>query len=420
MTENFTWHPETPPPLIQAHSRAKLEVLRRYLRAYFDTLNVDPRIDIRKLDLIDGFCGGGTFRAGDEVISGTPLIMLEEASSASKRLNMRRTKPLHIDCKTYFIDKERAHTDHLRQALEERGYQVDDERIVVRTNRFESELNRILQSVRLRQPRSGRAIFLLDQTGYSHVHLDLISRIFADLENAEVILTWSADNLVNHIADSPEFLKGVAPLRLTRPKVQELLAHGENDLGRAIIQRVLREHILSETGAAYDTPFFVRPLKSRRALWLLHLSRHPTARNVMIRIHWDIKNTFLHYGGGGLDMLGWDHVRDSETLPLFHFGLQDEAQMRDQLLAEVPRLIFNRVLEQPLRVDSFRHSLANQTAARFSDLDWVVCKLVQEGEFDIVNSDGKRRSRSLTILSAGDCIVSPRAPILPEFSRVQA
>ena len=59
---DFKWHPDEPPPLIEEHSKAKLDVLRSYLRAYFDRLNVNPARDEFKLDLIDGFAGGGTFQ----------------------------------------------------------------------------------------------------------------------------------------------------------------------------------------------------------------------------------------------------------------------------------------------------------------------------------------------------------------------
>ena len=76
-TVPFKWHPDEPPPLIEHHSRAKLTVLRSYLRAYFDRLNVNPHREEFKIDLVDGYTGGGTFRDGAEVISGTPLIMLE-------------------------------------------------------------------------------------------------------------------------------------------------------------------------------------------------------------------------------------------------------------------------------------------------------------------------------------------------------
>ena len=95
----FSWHPDEPPPSIEAHSKEKLDVLRRYLRACFDRLNVNPQREEFKLDLVDGFAGGGTFLDGGEILSGTPLIMLEESEAARSRLNRSRTKPLHFDCK---------------------------------------------------------------------------------------------------------------------------------------------------------------------------------------------------------------------------------------------------------------------------------------------------------------------------------
>ena len=76
---SFEWRPSEPPPRIEPHSKAKLDVLRRYIQEYFDRLNVNPQREEFRLDLIDGFAGGGTFRDGNTEISGTPLVMLEEA-----------------------------------------------------------------------------------------------------------------------------------------------------------------------------------------------------------------------------------------------------------------------------------------------------------------------------------------------------
>ena len=59
----------------------------------------------------------------------------------------------------------------------------------------------------------------------------------------------------------------------------------------------------------------------------------------MIQQHWDIQNIFEHYGPGDFGMLGWDALKDSETLPLFQFGELDEQQMRSQLLESLPRAI---------------------------------------------------------------------------------
>lgn len=54
----FDWHPDREPPQIQPHSKAKLVVLRNYLRAYFDRLNIGLGQDRFKLDLVYGFARG--------------------------------------------------------------------------------------------------------------------------------------------------------------------------------------------------------------------------------------------------------------------------------------------------------------------------------------------------------------------------
>lgn len=412
----FRWHPDEPPPPIEAHSKAKLTVLRSYLHAYFDRLNVNLHREEFKLDLIDGFAGGGTFRDGREMLSGTPLIMLEEAEAAKERLNRNRRKALRFDCKFYFVEKEAAHAEHLRRALTERGHRLDNDRIVLRHSRFEDEVEDILKEIHRRQPRAGRAIFLLDQTGFSQVPLMLISQIFRELPAAEVILTFATDALVNHLAETPALVKAVAPLELPEFRIRDLVAERESARGRAFVQRTLRTHIRDKTGATYDTPFFVRPKNSRRALWFLHLSRHPTARDVMIQRHWDHRNTFEHYGSGGFGMLGWDAL-DSKTTPLFRFGEIDAKRMKSQLLESMPDELARLSSDQPVTVDAVRHALANETAARFADLDEVILNLFREKEFDILNPDGKMRSRALRQLRSTDRIALPSTLLLPGLSR---
>ena len=412
----FNWHPNDPPPKLEEHTKAKLDVLRRYFRAYFDRFNVNPAHDQFKFDLVDGFAGGGTYRDGDRIVSGTPLIMLEESEAAQDRLNQNRTKPLQCDFKMHFVDVNPDHTKHLGRVLAERGYRVDDEKIVVHNTGFEDVADGIIADVLHRQPRSGRAIFLLDQTGYSQVELALVARIFSRLPQAEVILTFASDALSNRLSDRPQLINAVAPLELTRSQIQDLIQLKNGDGGRALAQRVLRNHIRTTTAATYDTPFFIRPKRSRRALWFLHLSRHPTARDVMIECHWNSFNTFEHYGSGGFDMLGWDAL-NTGTLPLFHFKESDAEQMREELLDSMPAELHALASEQPITVDTMRHMLANQTAARFSDLDKTVLDLAREREFDILGPDGKARSRKLARLGPTDRIAIPSQRLFPGLSR---
>lgn len=414
---SFVWHPNASPPVIEEHSKAKLVVLRRYLRAYFDRLGTNPARDEFKLDLVDGFAGGGTFSDGGGIESGTPVIMLEEARAAEERLNQGRSKPLRFDCKFHFVDIEPDHTDHLRKVLADREHDVDGEEIAVHDGRFEDVADNIVADILRRQPIAGRAIFLLDQCGFSQVELKMVARILNRLPAAEVIMTFAADALINHLAETPAYVQAVARIDLTEPQIHELLELGDGAGGRALVQRVLRGHIRSRTGAAYDTPFYIRPRQSRRALWFIHLSRHLTARDVMIQCHWNSFNTFEHYGSGDFNMLGWDAL-NTGTLPLFNFEKVDAEQMCEQLLNSMPEELYALASEEPITVDSMRHKLANKTAARFSDLDQIVITLAQEKEFEILNADGRKRSRYLGRLNPTDRIAVPAMRLFPGLSRL--
>ena len=416
-SDAFRWRVGEPPPEVADHSKAKLDVLRRYLRAYFERLNINPSRDKFTLDLVDGFAGGGAFRSAREIVPGTPLIMLEEAKRAEEELNRNRSKPLRFDFRCYFVDVETAHVEHLRKVLTERGHRPDGEQIVLLNKRFEDAADDVIAEIRRRQPRAGRAIFLLDQCGFSRVAMDLVARIFRQLPAAEVILTFAADALVNHLANTPAFVRAVAPLELPETRIRELIELKNSDEGRALVQRVLRHNLRATTGATYDTPFFIRPRRSRRALWFLHLSRHPTARDVMIQCHWNSRNTFEHYGPGGFGMLGWDDLQDGKTLPLFRFDESEGREMHRQLLDSMPEKLYSLASEVPVTVDAFRHAFANETAARFSDLDKVVLELSKQKEFDILDVNERKRRRNLQRLDPTDRIAVPNKPLLPGISR---
>lgn len=414
MAAEFDWEPGQSPPYIEAHSEAKLSVLRAYLRAYCDTLNARFVRDEFRLDLVDGFSGGGLYRNSEgKVVSGSPLIMLDEMQAAERRLNRRRKKPLDVHFRCFFVDKEQPHVEYLRQALDEHGYSPSDPRIVIRASRFEEECDAIISSILDRQPRAGRAIFLLDQTGYSHVHLEMVRRIFHQLPGAEVILTFATDVLVNFLQNTPEVIERVRPIEFSRELVRQLIEY-RNEGSHALIQRALNAHILRSTGATYNTPFFIRPADSRWALWFIHLSNHPTARDVMLRLHWELSNVFQHYGEGNFGMLGWDAIKDPSAINLFNFTEADGAALHRQLMDSLPRRLDALVSKDPISVGTVHHQLANSTAATGQKMNTAIIDLFRQGDFDIRDKNGKLRDkRRITVLNPTDRIFLPANLTLP-------
>ncbi|WP_350303897.1 three-Cys-motif partner protein TcmP [[Acidovorax] ebreus] len=103
----------------------KHEVLVGYLIRYFEqrTLNARGRERLR-ITLVDGFCGGGLYTLkglGTEIL-GSPLRMLDAVREASLRVNAQRTKPIDLDVRYIFIDKDAQALSHLKQVLHDRGY----------------------------------------------------------------------------------------------------------------------------------------------------------------------------------------------------------------------------------------------------------------------------------------------------------
>ena len=412
---SFVWVPGSPPPVIEEHSLAKLAVLRSYVSSYIDRLCEGSPRDTFKFDLIDGFSGGGLFLDGGAEVSGTPLIMLEEAQAAYARLNERRIKPLHFDLKFHFVDVASDHARYLTDVLREREFHIPEHQVKVHHKAFEDVADEIIADVKSRQPRAGRSLFLLDQKGFSGVPAFLIRRILDELANAEVILTFAAETLVNYAVERPQFYAAAGSVGLSESDVRSLidLKHGSG--GRALAQRFLRDRLRCATGATYDTPFFIRPRQSRRALWFVHLSRHPVARDVMVQCHWNNFNTFEHYGSGGLDMMGWDPLKNG-LLPLFGFSDYDAELLHQQLLESIPGEISSLGLSLPVSVGDFRVAVANHTAARFSDLDRALSTLASIGDFDIRDRQGKLLSGKLGRLDPTDLITLPTRRVFPGWA----
>ena len=413
---SFEWCPGSKPPFIEDHSLAKLSVLRDYLSLYINRLCEGSPRDVFKLDLVDGFCGGGLFSRYDGEISGTPLIMLEEAQAAYSRLNSGRLKPLGFDLKFHFNDVNRDHVRYLRSVLKDRSFDIPNHEICVyEPSPFRNVSDQIISDIRARQPRAGRALFLLDQTGFNQVDIEIIRTIFDSLPAAEVILTFSVDTLVNHMAETPSYYKALQPLGLCEADVKRFLDEKDQPFGRALVQRSLRSQIRDLSGSFFDTPFFIRPSDSRRSLWFLHLSRHPVARDVMVQCHWRNFNLFEHYGTGGLDMMGWDSLKGGLP-PLFGFSEFDAELLHQELVATIPSFLSESNISLPISIKDFRHLLANSTAGRFTDLDKAALALARVGDFDILTQSGKFRDRDIGRLNPSDQINFTIRPMFPGWS----
>lgn len=295
------------PATIQAHSLAKHSILQQYLAEYFKTLCASWNRNELKVSIVDAFCGGGQFDYGGKLVHGSPLILLNAAKEAEFLLeHSGRRKSFNLDVSYFFVDQDKHAINHLTKRLTEEGYASKiNNKIHLFKDDFLKQANYIISKIKQKSPRSGRSIFILDQYGYTDVPLSLIRQVFHHLPSAEIILTFAVDALLNFATDKGDQTnKALASIDMSSDEIQNILKNGTDGEKRLILQASLLNQIIQKSNARYFTPFFIRGEGGHGSFWLLHLSQHSRARDVMTGVHWNNHNSFIHYGGAGMEMFG--------------------------------------------------------------------------------------------------------------------
>lgn len=401
----FRWMTDGSGAVIQQHSVAKLEVLREYLIAYFKTLATAPGQEEIRLTLVDGFAGGGLFHHADtqERILGSPLVFLKAAEQAQSIINSERRKPLVFAISYVFVEKSRNAIKSLLATLKAEGYGLRiDVDIHVVCSTFEAQSDAIIRMIKDRSPRRGRAVILLDQYGYKDVPTPLIRHLLEQLPRTEIILTFAVDAFINFAGDNvstrgtltslgiPDVFKGRT--------IKEIKADGRHF--RLYIQSCLYRGLTEACGARYYTPFFIRT-EGHGNYWLVHLSQHPRARDVMTQVHWAKNNRFIHYGGAGLDMfhaLGydprWDEKSTGQGAIAFEFDDTANDASVNLLTEQLVRLIHER---ECIRFGELYASTCNTTPADSARYRKALEQLIGHREVAITSRDGAERRRATTI-----------------------
>lgn len=402
--KHYEWELGGTPPEILRHSQVKHDLLRDYLVDYFLTLVTTPAQDRIQLTIVDGFCGGGLYRDiyGQEV-HGSPLVILEAIKVAKARVmhEMQRHKPLDFDVKLICIDIDKSATAHLQYVLEGNGYgdQLRTGSIQIIPGDFYALSESVINEVERRSPKAGRAIFLLDQYGYDKVPLDTINRIFKKFKGAEVILNFNVDALINFLDDKnlQDFERKTGITGVISKEMFDRETRPANY--RRLIQTALHQHIVKGSGAGYFTPFFIRPENGHGDYWLLHLSQHPKARDVMASAHWKYNNHFAHYGGAGFNMLSAGYsakIDDADKLQRgFLFDNMAERLSIETMLEQIPRYLAEA--KEAISFETFFAERINSTPATKAMIEKTVLKLVHEKEIVIATESGKIRNPRVSI-----------------------
>ena len=404
------------PAELDAHSLTKHAVLVEYLKRYFEqrTLNARAR-DRFRITLVDGFCGGGAYvlKGSGELVDGSPLRILRAVEEAQTRINVGRYKPLILDVQYIFVDQDSKAISHLREALIQRGYGAAiDQTIHLVCSKFAATSESIIKAIQVHTPKSPTALFFLDQYGYAEVPAPTIQSIFRQVRNAEIVLTfhvssfgtYTNDELVQRVSNS---LRVDIHKHLGGRSIEDIKANDAD--WRRFIQGALYQGLVEGCDARYFTPFFIRGAGSNHGeYWLVHLSQHHRAQDVMKQVHWSHQNHFLHYGGAGLNMLA-PHTMGfmQEFDGGFRFDEVARHSSDSALVDQLGRHIVDST--KPQTVAALFAETCNGSPATADMYKGALEKLIQNDSVVIFSDEGTKRQ--FARLMADDDIVEPSRQI---------
>lgn len=413
--KQYNW--KNGPDLIQQHSVAKHRILQAYLAAYFRTLVSSPNQDVLRLTLVDGFAGGGLYVHKDtrETVKGSPFIFLEATREADFLINRDRRKPVQLQVDYFFTEADRHAYMHLSKVLREAGYgDRIGNGIYIDHARFQDKADAIIEFIKKKSPKNGRSIFALDQYGYKEVPTYLLRKIFDALPSAEVILTFGVDSLMNFASDAGQvknLLDGLGIPDIFGGRSVEEIKSSDRDW-RLFLQSTLYRRLVENCGARHFTPFFIRNRGGHGDYWLIHMSQHYRARDVMTEVHWANNNYFIHYGGAGLDMfqmVGYDPMHDSKYLQQSALGFEFDDVARGASIAALSEHIPKRVYADDTGI-SFGELFAttcNSSPASARLYRESVGRLLENGLVEVVGVDGAKR-RAAGQIKTSDQIMPSR------------
>lgn len=414
--KKYGWCVGSPPPNVDPHSVAKHEMLSAYLRLYVQTLAKNVKRDELKLTLVDGFAGGGIYtrKGSDELWLGSPLRMIQAMTDVSLSEQERREKPFKLDLRYVFIEKDKDNFEFLNRTLRDFGYLPGmASQISTRNDPFESQVQAIVEQVKLRGGKP-RVIFVLDQFGYRDAPLQCVRYILQHLEKAEIILTFATDWFLDHINERRIFQQIIDATGLDWSAEELVKTKREHPTSwRVVLQHLLHERVREQTGAEYYTPFFVHSPESHRAYWLLHLSRHHRARDVMTELHWTLGNHFVHYGRAGLQMLGFDPRKENllETRSEFLFDMSAETATFEALYEELPSKLVQ--FRDGISVVELFAGVANETPATSNQMKKALLALHKDRCIKFYHHHGGRYSPDTRLRDDGIIRLETKTRLLP-------
>lgn len=172
---------------IEPHTRAKHEILRRYLNAWFAILGKFNQ----RVVYIDGFSGPGRYKGGEK---GSPVIALESAMT-------HYANQIIKEATFIFIDENQQRVDHLKSEVKALRVPANFH-VEIELDQFDSTLKEMLDNLDAKGAQLAPTFAFVDPFGFKGVPYDLVERLLKN-QKTEVFINIMADP-INRFLEHPD------------------------------------------------------------------------------------------------------------------------------------------------------------------------------------------------------------------------
>ena len=173
---------------LEPHSRAKHEILKRYMQAWVPILG---QSGFEELVYIDGFAGPGRYSEGED---GSPIIVLKTALEQQNRIKPKMS--------FLFVERDDKRAETLKSILDEIGVPPRFSVLVEGGKTFEEAVTKHLDDRTSEGGRIPPTFAFIDPFGWSGVPFDLVRRILS-YPSCEVLVTFMYEE-INRFIGHPD------------------------------------------------------------------------------------------------------------------------------------------------------------------------------------------------------------------------
>jgi len=246
--------PEEPVWEIEPHTKAKHEILKRYLQGWFPIMtSFSP-----KVIYLDGFAGPGIYKGGEE---GSPIIAIRclMEHKFRERIIRKGNQVLFV-----FIEKDAKRKRILEDNIRERFPNLPENvKVHVINAQFEPTMKDILDDLEEKGAKLAPTFAFLDPFGFSGLPMGIISR-FMSYRYCEVLITFMT-GFVNRFVNVDDAREAIFDELFATPEWRKVREYDTPEKRRNFIIDLYRRQLIRVGNAKF--------VRSFEMVWLAEIIR---------------------------------------------------------------------------------------------------------------------------------------------------